>query len=72
MSTLAEIEAVIPALSFKDLAALERAVRIMRKRKAVAQNPSALDLPPLDLGTVLRPLTRDDDLLEEMLDANAG
>lgn len=27
------------------------------------------DLPPLDLGEVLRPLTRDDDLLEEMLDA---
>ena len=30
---------------------------------------SVRDLQPLDLGEVLRPLTRDDDLLEEMLDA---
>ena len=30
---------------------------------------SVRNLPPLDLGEVLRPLTRDDDLLEEMLDA---
>ena len=30
---------------------------------------SLRDLTPLDLGEVLRPLTRDDDLLEEMLDA---
>ena len=30
---------------------------------------SVRNLQPLDLGEVLRPLTRDDDLLEEMLDA---
>ena len=29
---------------------------------------SVLDMPPLNLGRVLRPLDRRDDLLEEMLD----
>jgi hypothetical protein len=32
---------------------------------------SILDFPPLDLGKVLRPLDRDDDLLGEMLDEKA-
>lgn len=38
-------------------------------RQCTRRQGSVRDLPPLDLGEVLRPLTRDDDLLEEMLDA---
>ena len=33
-----------------------------------AAQRSALDLPPLQLGRILKPLTAGDDLLEEMLD----
>ena len=33
---------------------------------------SLRDIPPVSLGKVLRPLTHDDDLLEEMLDADRG
>jgi hypothetical protein len=29
---------------------------------------SVLDIPPVSLGTMVRPLTSDDDLLEEMLE----
>ena len=67
MSTLAEIENAIASLSPVELASLERSVRIVRKRKLKPRRESALDLPPLDLGDVLRPLTPDDDLLGEML-----
>ncbi len=38
-------------------------------RQSRRRQGSVRDFPPLDLGEVLRPLTRDDDLLEEMLDA---
>ncbi len=38
-------------------------------RQCRRRQGSVRDLQPLDLGEVLRPLTRDDDLLEEMLDA---
>ena len=68
MSTLAEIEAAIPALTADELAALERRVREMRRRNPRPEARSAFDLPPLDLGVQLRPLTPDDDLLGEMLD----
>lgn len=68
MSTLAEIEAVIPQLSPNELSELERAVRAARRRKQTAAGKSALDLPPLNLGEVLRPLDPADDLLGEMLD----
>jgi hypothetical protein len=40
-----------------------------RQRQARIQiRPSLLDLAPVSLGRVLRPLRGDDDLLEEMLD----
>jgi hypothetical protein len=68
MSTLAEIEAVIPQLSAQELSDLERAVREARRRKQRPNGASALDLPPLQLGEVLRPLAPADDLLGEMLD----
>ena len=38
-------------------------------RQDVRRRGSVRNLPPLDLGEVLRPLVSDDDLLEEMLDA---
>jgi hypothetical protein len=34
----------------------------------LAQPHSILDIPPVSLGHILRPLTADDDLLGEMLD----
>ena len=34
----------------------------------LARRQSVLDVPPVHLGAVLRPLTRDDDLLGEMLE----
>ena len=39
-------------------------------KSSVTSRPklSVLDMPPLDLGRVLRPLNERDDLLEEMLD----
>jgi hypothetical protein len=33
-----------------------------------SQPPSILDIPPVSVGAVLRPLTSDDDLLGEMLE----
>ena len=33
---------------------------------------SLCDIPPVSVGKVLRPLTHDDDLLEEMLDEDRG
>ncbi len=67
MSTLAEIEAVIPLLNPKELSELEHLVRSARRRQAGGVRRSALDLPPLRLGKVLRPLSAEDDLLAEML-----
>lgn len=67
MSTLVEIENAIASLSVPELTALERSVRNARQRKLKPKRQSALDLP-LDLGEVLRPLTPEDDLLDEMLD----
>ena len=67
MSTLAEIEMAIPHLAAAELSHLERLIRTLRNRKPKRQH-SALDLPPLKLGKVLKPLSNEDDLLEEMLD----
>jgi hypothetical protein len=66
MSTLAEIEMAVPHLAADELSYLERLVHSLRVRKANQQR-SALDLPPLKLGKVLKPLSTEDDLLEEML-----
>jgi hypothetical protein len=35
---------------------------------AAAEGHSVLDIPPISIGAILRPLTSDDDLLGEMLD----
>ena len=67
MSTLAEIELAVPHLAADELSYLERLVHSLRIRKAKKQR-SALDLPPLKLGKVLKPLNADDDLLASRLD----
>jgi hypothetical protein len=36
-----------------------------------AQRHSALDIPPVSLGSMLRPLSADDDLLGEMLEGRS-
>lgn len=56
VSTLAEIEEVVPQLSVEELAELERFVRKVRQKQN-RQNPhSVLDLKPVYLGEMLRPL----------------
>lgn len=67
MSTLAEIEMAVPHLGADELSHLERLVHSLRIRKSKKQR-SAFDLAPLQLGKVLKPLSPEDDLLEEMLD----
>lgn len=66
MSTLTEIEKAVPHLDADELSHLERLVHSLRVRKLQRQR-SAFDLPPLQLGEVLMPLSAEDDLLEEML-----
>ena len=56
MSTLAEVEAVVRQFSADELAELERFVRQARLTKITGSGRSALDLPPLDLGRILKPL----------------
>jgi len=62
MSTLTEIESAVPLLTARELAELERVVRAERMKKTKARNGrSILNLPPLNLGQMLRPLgTRDE------------
>ena len=55
MSTLAEVEAVVRQFSTEELAELERFVR------------NALDLPPLDLGRMLKPLGTREEWYDDML-----
>lgn len=56
VSTLAEVEAVVPQFSAKELAELEQFVRRARLQNTQGRGRSALDLPPLDLGRMLKPL----------------
>jgi hypothetical protein len=71
MNTLAEVEAAILRLSAEELAELERLVRNARVRKINGGGRSALDLPPLDLGRMLKPLGCRGDWYEEMLEGRA-
>ena len=58
----------IPHLDLAELPHLERVVHSLRLRKAPSRRLSAFDLGPLQLEKVLKPLSAEDDLLEEMLD----
>jgi hypothetical protein len=70
----------VEVVDFSSISASPEAVRLRRNLHvhgqtsettavAVPRRTSILDFPRLDLGTVLRPLGPDDDLLGEMLDA---
>jgi hypothetical protein len=71
MSTLSEVEAVVPQFSVRELAELERFVRQTRLTKQKGSGRSALDLPPLDLGQMLRPLGTREEWYDEMLEDRA-
>lgn len=68
MNTLAEVEAVVPSLSAEELAKLERLVRDARLTKTKGVGRSALDLPPLNLGRMLKPLGSRVEWYDEMLE----
>ena len=68
MSTLAEVEAVVRQFSAEELAALERFVRQARLSKAKGSGRSALELPPLDLGRMLKSLGGREEWYDEMLE----
>lgn len=67
MSTLAEVEAAVRQFSAEQLAELERFVRKARLTKAKGSGCSPLDLPPLDLGRMRRPLGTRDSWYDDML-----
>ena len=71
MNTLAEVEAAVPQLSAEELAELERVVRNARLTKTKVGGRSALDLPPLDLGRMLKPLGSRVEWYDEMLEGRA-
>lgn len=68
MSTLAEVEAAVPQFSAEQLAELEQFIRQTRLKKTQANGRSALDLPPLDLGRMLKPLGPRQEWYDEMLE----
>ncbi len=68
MSTLAEIEQAVPQLTAAELAELERFVREAKRVKEAGTRPSVLDMKPLDLGTMLRPLGTREEWYDEMLE----
>jgi hypothetical protein len=68
VSTLAEVEAVVRRFSAEELAELERFVRKARLTKAKGSGRSALDLPPLDLGRMLKPLGTREEWYDGMLE----
>ena len=71
MSTLTEVEAVVSAFSIEELAELERFVRTTKQAKSAKAQCSALDLAPLNLGRLLRPLGTREEWYDEMLDGRA-
>jgi hypothetical protein len=68
MSTLSEVEAAVPQLTVKELAELERFVPHTRLQKSQGTGRSALDLPPLGLGRMLKPLGTREAWYDEMLE----
>ena len=71
MSTLAEIEAAIPKLTASELAELEQFLRKAKRAKGTASAGSVLDMKPLDLGQMLRPLGTREEWYDEMLEGRA-
>jgi len=71
MTNLAEIEAAAAALPLDEQKKLFNwlASRIRHDESSSSASHSILDIPPVSLGEILKPLTRDDDLLDEMMEA---
>jgi hypothetical protein len=68
MSTLAEIQDAVPLLSEAELAELEQFVRKTREEKRLSSSHSILDLKPVHLGGILRPLGDRNEWHDEMLE----
>lgn len=68
MSTLAEIEKAIPQLTASELAELEQVVRRAKRERAATPRRSVLDMEPLNLGEMLRPLGTREEWYDEMLE----
>ena len=68
MSTLTEIERAADSLPLEQQESLLEwlAERMRRRRPNSASPRSVLDIAPVSLGRVLRPLSAEDDLLGEM------
>ncbi|HOC56822.1 MAG TPA: hypothetical protein PKI20_14465 [Verrucomicrobiota bacterium] len=62
------MEAVVRQFSPEDLAEFERFVRRARLTKAKSDGRSALDLPPPDLGQMLKPPGARGEWYDEMLE----
>jgi hypothetical protein len=71
MSTLAEIEDVVPQLSAEELAELEQFIRKARREKERARRPSLLNIAPVSVGRILLPLGTRDQWYDEMREGGA-
>jgi hypothetical protein len=71
MHTFDDIQSVVAQFSPEQLSELERFVRETRLRKSSSKGPSALDMPPLDLGRPLSPLGAREQWYDEMLEGRA-
>lgn len=74
MTSLAEIESAVATLPRDQQVAL---YRYLAEQLQAGRGPTprpaphgVLDIPPVHLGAVLRPLADDDDLLDEMLEGD--
>ena len=68
MSTLSEIEAAIQQLTASELGELEQFIRRVKREKAAEPRRSVLDMQPLNLGEMLRPLGTREEWHDEMLE----
>lgn len=73
MSTLEEIEAAVDELPAQQqerllLRLTDRLSNDRQRQLSPRVGQNVLDIAPVSLGAVLRPLTKDDDLLGEMLE----
>ncbi|NQV23525.1 MAG: hypothetical protein HQ518_04070 [Rhodopirellula sp.] len=70
MTTLSEIENAAAALPPAEQQKLFNWLALRLRQNGGPSTPahSVLDIPTLNLGKILRPLNRDDDLLDEMLE----
>ena len=72
MTTLAEIESAVTTLPAEQKYELYRYLEVQLRDSSYRHSPNVghrvIDIPVFQLGGILQPLTRDDDLLQEMLE----